>query len=103
METSARPGGGRSGKEFVGEGFILLMEVVPVPGGGSFATASERSEHRWVWVGGERSSLGGDKDHERSEYRTGDLLLWEQGGCEDKTMSEKIFERTSTCLTRRGS
>jgi len=22
-------------------------------GGGSFATASERSEHRWVWVGGE--------------------------------------------------
>jgi len=46
------------------------MEVVPVPGGGSFATASERSEHRWVWVGGERSSLGGDKDHERSEYRS---------------------------------
>ena len=74
------------------------------PGRGFIARmASERSEHRWVWVGGERSSLGGDKDHERSEYRTGDLLLWEQGGCEDKTMSEKIFERTSTCLTRRGS
>ncbi|MDD3945150.1 MAG: hypothetical protein PHS38_10600 [Bacteroidales bacterium] len=47
-----------------------MMEDVPVPGGGSFATASERSEHRWVWVGGERSSLGGDKDHERSEYRS---------------------------------
>ena len=39
----------------------FLMEDVPVPGGGSFATASERSEHRWVWVGGERSSLGGAK------------------------------------------
>ena len=47
--------------------FILLfMDAVPVPGGGSFSTASERSEHRWVWVGGERSSLGGDKDHERA-------------------------------------
>lgn len=34
--------------------FILLfMDAVPVPGGGSFSTASERSEHRWVWVGGE--------------------------------------------------
>lgn len=46
----------------------FLMEDVPVPGGGSFATASERSEHRWVWVGGERSSLGGDKDHERRKF-----------------------------------
>ena len=50
------------------------------PGRGFIARmASEQSEHRWVWVGGERSSLGGVKDHERSEYRTGDLLLWEQG------------------------
>jgi len=38
------------------------------PGGGSFTTVSERSEHRWVWVGGERSSLGGDKDHERRKF-----------------------------------
>ena len=38
------------------------------PGGGSFATASERSEHRWVWVGGEQGSPGGDKDHERRKF-----------------------------------
>ena len=49
------------------------MEVVPVPGVGSFTPASERSEHRGIWVGSElrpvHSSPGGDKDHERSEYR----------------------------------
>ena len=42
-------------------------------GVGSFTPASERSEHRGIWVGGElkpvHSSPGGDKDHERSEYR----------------------------------
>ena len=43
-----------SEKGFVRYGFIVLMEVVPVPGVGSFMPASERSEHRWVWVGGER-------------------------------------------------
>ena len=53
----------------MGKGFTLLMEIVPVPGGGSFIPASERSEHRWVWMGSERSSLGGDKDHERRKYR----------------------------------
>ena len=47
---------------------MIGLEDVPVPGGGSFATASERSEHRWVWVGGERSSLGGAKDHERRKF-----------------------------------
>lgn len=43
------------------------------PGVGSFTPASERSEHRGIWVGGElrpvNSLPGGDKDHERSEYR----------------------------------
>ena len=43
------------------------------PGVGSFTPASERSEHRGIWVGGElvpvHSSPGGDKNHERSEYR----------------------------------
>ena len=39
------------------------------PGRGFIARmASEQSEHRWVWVGGERSSLGGDKDHERRKF-----------------------------------
>jgi len=47
VEMSARPGGGGgSGKGFFWYGFIYLMEAVPVPGGGSFATVSERSEHR---------------------------------------------------------
>ena len=45
----------------------------PGPGVGSFTPASERSEHRGIWVGGELvpvySSPGGDKNHERSEYR----------------------------------
>ena len=42
-------------------------------GVGSFTPASERSEHRGIWVGSElrpvHSSPGGDKNHERSEYR----------------------------------
>lgn len=45
----------------------------PGPGVGSFTPASERSEHRGIWVGDElkpvHSSPGGDKNHERSEYR----------------------------------
>ena len=46
---SARPGGGGgSGKGFFWYGFIYLMEAVPVPGGGSFATVSERSEYRSI-------------------------------------------------------
>jgi len=32
------------------------MEVVPVPGGGSFVPASERSEHRW-FLGGEANEV----------------------------------------------
>ncbi|HBG79840.1 MAG TPA: hypothetical protein DDW74_03830 [Porphyromonadaceae bacterium] len=48
--------GGGSGKEFVGEGFILLMEAVP--GGKSFLPASERSEHR-CFQGGRRTKFAG--------------------------------------------
>ena len=90
---SARPGGGGgSGKGFFWYGFIYLMEAVPVPGGGSFATVSERSEHRWS-LGGRRTKFAWwgqgswaeeilnewppalqagdhDKKHERSEYRS---------------------------------
>ena len=41
------------------------------PGRGFIARmASERSEHRWVWVGGEWVRRAGLKDHERSEYRS---------------------------------
>ena len=32
-----------AGKEFVGKGFIYLMEAVPIPGEGSLTPASERS------------------------------------------------------------
>jgi len=35
-----------AGKEFVGKGFILLMEAVPIPGRVTLTPASERSEHR---------------------------------------------------------
>ena len=54
---NARPGRRKgAGKEFVGKGFILLMEAVPVPGGKSFVPASERSEHR-CFQGGRRTKF----------------------------------------------
>ncbi len=56
------------------------MGAVPAPGGASMpGWRVSGANTAGFWVGGERSSLGGVKDHERSEYRTGDLLLWEQG------------------------
>jgi hypothetical protein len=69
---SARPGGG----EGLGKGFVLWEKVYFIdggcggPGGGSFVPASERSEHRWSLGGRRTGSPGGDKDHERSEYRS---------------------------------
>jgi len=72
LETSARPGGAEGSGKVQGRGFRVWVHLFDGkctgPGGGSFATASERSEHRWVWVGGERSSLGGAKDHERRKF-----------------------------------
>jgi len=53
---------------FCGERVCFFDGGCAGPGGGSFATASERSEHRWVWVGGEQGSPGGDKDHERRKF-----------------------------------
>ncbi len=59
VETSARPGEKKgAGKEFVGKGFIYLMEAVPIPGEGSLTPASERSEHR-CFQGGRRTKFAG--------------------------------------------
>jgi len=50
---------------------FLLMVAVPALGVVSLpgwrVSGANTADH---WVGGERSSLGGVKDHERSEYRT---------------------------------
>ena len=47
-----------AGKEFVGKGFILLMEAVPIPGRVTLTPASERSEHR-CFQGGRRTKFAG--------------------------------------------
>ena len=61
---------GRFREGVFGYGFIYLMEDVPVRAGAHLRRRVSSANTAGFWVGGERSSLGGDKDHERSEYRS---------------------------------
>ena len=81
MTGNGRAPGERSREGRCGVFILLLMDAVPVPGGGSFATASERSEHRWF--------LGG----EANEVRWAGLRI----------MSGGNSERTTPCFASRVS
>ena len=68
-----RAPGGRFGEGMVGICFLLLIDMVPVPAWVHLRRRVSAANTVVHWVGGELvpvySSPGGDKDHERSEYR----------------------------------
>ena len=71
---SARPGGGGGSGKVQGRGFRVWVHLFDGgcagPGGVHLCRRVSAANTAVSRVGGERSSLGGVKDHERSEYRT---------------------------------
>ena len=59
-----------SEKGFVRYGFIVLMKVVPIRAGARLRRRVSGANTAGHWVGRRTDSPGGDKDHERSEYRS---------------------------------
>ena len=58
-----------SEKGFVRYGFIVLMEVVPVPGGVLLRRRVSAANTAGHWVERRTDSPGGAKNHERREFR----------------------------------